>query len=413
MRTRIYIAPFDDNGNLSKDGNGDIDNWTEITEDVDTRSIGATNKNVDRNDIEIGLVNVSSFSIKVSNLEGKYSEVPVSTSLFKFSRKGTPVKIEFDQADHEPHYNIQDYNSLILSTDTEIFRGFIDDSSTKMGLQAHVLTFAVIGRETLVDQVLTPALAGGVDTVKTAVFAILDQTKITDHVTVTLANINPSNNPILDDVTGYVDETGKESLEELLLIGNSILYIDEDSNFILRDRTPTSNSLETFVGPSSELNIQNLININNIDPGTDQVINFVTVKGTSVSVSDATSISKFGIKKLEIDIPSITDTTKRTTVATSIVSFFATEARRFVVRMPMTADRIKYALMSVLKVDSPPLIIDTSTQAFYEVSDYDVGTYAEELTSFSVDTSESYALIGAKLQSSNTKFYIDFKLRRI
>jgi len=412
MRVRLFVAPFDDLGNLSKT-DGEIDNWTEITDDVDIASIGAISKAIDRNDIQIGLVNVSTYSFKISNLKGRYSEVPIATSIFKFARKGTPVRITFDLADVEPFWNIAKYATFTLSDEIEIFRGLLDDSGTKMNLLNHMLNFTVIGRESLVDQVLTPALTAGVDTVKTAILAILDQTKITDHVTVLAANINPSNNPILDVTTGYVGETGKESLEELLLIGNSILFIDENSNFILKDRVPTGSSLETLVGPTSDTAVQTLINISQIDPGTDQIINFVTIKDSSVSASDATSQSQFGIRKLEIDIPSITDTTKRTTVATSIVSFFANPERRFTVRMPMNSERIKYALMSILKVDSPPLVVDVEDQAFYEVSDYEVSNYAEELTSFEVAESENYALIGVRIQPSVNRFEIDLKLRKV
>lgn len=411
MKTRVYIAPLDDLGNLSKTA-GEIDNWLEITEDVDINSIGAANKNIDRNDIQIGLVSVSSLAFKVSNLQGKYSEVSESSSLFKFARKGTPVKITFDLADHGAYYNVQPYATIIIPEETDVFIGLLDDSGTKMSLQNHTLGFTVIGRESLVEQVLTPALTAGVATAKTAIYDILNQTKITDFVTVSLANINPSNNPVLDATAHFVGQTGRESLEELLLVANSILFINEDNEFILKDRTPSGASLETLVGPTSELAIQNLINISQIDPGTDQVINFVTVRDAPTQVSDATSIDKFGIKKLEIDIPSITDAGKRSTVATSIVNFFRNPARRFTVRIPMTADRIKYALMSLLKVDSPPLVIESDLQAFYEVSDYDESTYTEELTSFSVGEDENYALIGSKLQASRTKFYIDLKLRR-
>jgi len=410
MKTRIYVAPLDDVGNISVDGAGEINNWVEITKDVHQRSVRAVRKKIDKNEFEIGFVSVSRLSFKVLNLQGLYSDVgETNSTLFKFTRSDTPVRITFDPADDEPQYDISRYSQSQYASEVEVFRGLLDDSSTKMSLKDHSLNFQIIGFENLLKRTLIPVLSVG-DTVETTLFKCLDQASITKFVNVSASNINVSFNPTLDVVSHFDDETIEKVFEELLLVSNAFLFIDSNRNVIVKNRIVAATSSETFFGPASDVGVQNIINVEKIDTGTTKVINFVKVKDTTTTSEDATSIGRHGIRRKEIDIPSITIAGNRQIVADNLVTFFANPKRRFTLKVEVNVDRIAYDLMSKFVIDFPPLQVESDNTGIYEVSDYDLADYVEELSSFEVNPLDTYALIATKLNLNPLKYGIDFEV---
>ncbi len=411
---RLYVSPLSDAGVISKDANGDIDGWIEITEDVHMQSLGKIIQRVDKNKFSIGIIPVSSTTFKVFNASGKYSPVGEENSIFRFTRAGTPFKMTFNRADHIPEYNIARYEQSFYFNEVIMFQGFIDDKNSKLNLKDHSINFKALGREGFIKKALTPGtLTATVDTVSVASEIILNQSIITDQLTVAIGNLNPTSNPILDVVSHFDGLVADKTLNELLLVSNSILFIDSSDNVIMRTRTPDGPTDFSFFGPSSEAGNQNLFNIRNINPGLAQIINRARVEGTAVAKEDADSIGVNGYKIKEVSVDSITNAAKQQTVVDNLIAFFANPKQTFSMQTELNYLTLAIPLIGRLAIDSPPLVIEDENTAFYEVSDYDESNYAAALTSFEVLPTVPYSVEGIIIDPKPKNLSIEFEVRRI
>ena len=84
-RFRVYINPFDDSGNYTS--------FQEITPDVDMKALKSISEKTDNTDFDIGIYRNNKFNLKVNNIDGKYSDVGVANSIFRFTRSNSKVKI--------------------------------------------------------------------------------------------------------------------------------------------------------------------------------------------------------------------------------------------------------------------------------------------------------------------------------
>lgn len=413
-RVRLYIAPFDDTGALSLDGAGEIDNWREITKDVHMSSIDSVTEKLDRTDFETGLISVSSMSFRILNKNGYYSEVGTNYTWFKYRRKGTPFKMTFDWADFEPMLDIVKF-PFRFSDEQTVFYGFLDDKQADSDIKSHSLTFQVIGREKLLSDAFVPAgLTAGVSTVSAALLLILDQAPINEHLDIDAGNFSLSYDPVLDVVSHFTGMLVKDALQELLNIGSAVAYIGADDALIISPRTESADVGWTFRGPACESGIQNVNHISKIHPGEGQVRNYITIKDSAIVSEDATSIDKNDPQPLIIDVPAITDNTKRQTIADNTKNLLRNKKQKILVEAPYNETLAALPFYTKVLVDSPALYVTGSSTGIYEVSPYnEPTTYAVPLSSFEIGSDVEWVIVGKRRTYRLDKLKIEVDLRRV
>lgn len=409
-RRRVYILPFLPSGVYAA-------TWIDVTKDVVQDSLGAIQLKLDVSDYDIGVYTNSSIALALKNNTGVYSDVGNISSIFGYKRSDSLVKITWDLADTDytagvsTSYDIQGH-------ETTIFEGLLNDDSTVMQLADQDISFNILGLETIFDRVLAPNWVSSppVDNkCSTLIKALLAAANagITQPVfSIDNAQIVPANDVLFDDLSVFANKTCKEALDSLLLASNSVLYMGGTSltTPIVSGRTPSATVLKTFYGPGSVLGPENILDIQDIRTGLNRTFNFVTWTGTALFSQDATSVAQYGIRKKEIQIAGLTNSTKQQSVLDALRTEFASPKQEFKLITPITYDVLALPLLAKISIDFPLVSIGT-TLPLYEVAQYEVDSYPAEISSFQILTSETYKVLGVDVDTvaNNATFY----LRRI
>lgn len=403
-RIRVYIKPFDDAGNY-------VEDYSEITDDVVRDSVSAIRQTIDgRNPFDIGVYKNSSISLTVRNDHGKFSDVGEHGSIFRYKRADSLVKITWDIADHE----FQAFGSVpgeLQGEEVTVFEGLLNDDSSKTTAADQKMTFSVLGKESIFDRTLVPfaSLSDG-DLASSVILDCLNQTAITDLLTVDAGNITLDNDIQVDSVSAFENKTVKEALDELLLVTNSVLYLDGDTiKVVAREATP---SVEfTFYGQGSENGRENITEITGDRTGISRLFNFITWRGTSLKSENSTTIIKYGYRKKEIETDAITDNTRRQAALDAIKAEFGDLKREFELTTPLTYDVLELALLARVSIDYPPLLVSTADLPYYEFAEYEVAQYPKELLGFSVLSVDNFKIIGREINL--LKGEVKFMMRKI
>jgi len=403
---KAHIKPFDTDGNYAAD-------FIEVTRDVTMNSIKSINQSLDNNEYNIGIYRPTNFTVKMNNSEGAYSDVTNLESIFNLKRNESLFKIEWALNDR-PMVSGQsvagDIVQSVLSPDIALFTGLLNDESLAMDLDRQENNFRVLGRESIFKNVLTPfsALSAG-DTLEELIFACLNQLRITDILTLTAGNINVGTDAISDSVAWLENKTVKEALDILLLITNTVLYVDGD-NIIAAPRTATADVQKTFYGQGSFNGIDNILDIKNIKNGVGRVFNYF-VWGSTV-VQDSSSILTYGLRKKEFDSTLVTDTTKRTNLMTPIMNEFRNAKQEFDLFTPMDYSTIALKLLDRVSIDYPNVFLPQENELpLYDKAVYGVDKYPEGLFSFVINDFDHYKILERRIGFNNG--FINFHCREI
>lgn len=292
-RLRVYLKTFDSTGAYDAD-------FTEITDDV--MSIGKVSQKLDNSEYDVGILRNSSMNLKIRNDQGTYSEAGARKSIFVFKRIDSIIKITWDGRLYPPKAGFFKAYSGVLGGETEVFKGLLTEVSSVSNIQEQSIDFTIQGFESLFSRVSVPygSISNG-DNISDVIYACLNQSAITDLLTVSLSNITPDNDYVIDDKSDLENKTVEEALKSgLLLSSNSVLYIENDIVYVT-DRDAYSASVEySFFGQASTSGIENIIDIKKYREGINRVFNFITWPETSLSSSDATSQETYGIRKKEV-----------------------------------------------------------------------------------------------------------------
>lgn len=169
---RVYINPFDDSGSYA--------GYQDASEDVDISSLGAISQDLDNVDYSIGVYRTANLRITFRNDRGKYSDVDTLTSMFRYKRADSLVKITWSSEEENPKAGFFKAGAVELTQETTVFVGLLNDDSLTMDLDSLKVSFMVLGRESLLSRVTVPdasvTLAGMVATVTIADPGVFDTT---------------------------------------------------------------------------------------------------------------------------------------------------------------------------------------------------------------------------------------------
>ncbi len=408
-RWRVYLAPFDAAGVYTS--------YQEITDYVVTSSLGELAQNLDNTDYDIGIYRTSSIRLRLRNLDGLFSDVARSpTTLFKYKRTDSLIKITWDVQDVPLICGNFECGNAILFTETEMFVGLLDDSSTRMDVSGMSVDFEVLGREDLLRRVNFPSSVVATDLISVALFKAMNQAPITTLLTVSQSNIVCGSDVQIDSVTDLAKVTTQDAVNDLLLISNSVLYI-QDGVIFVAPRTPTVDLQYTFHGQASTSGVENITDIQNISSGLSRVFNYLAWDNASPAdptvVEDAASVIKFGVLEKDFSLTFVTDTGNKSTLLGSILAEFKDPKQEMDLIAPLDTNTTAVNLLDRVVVDYPTVYVEQENVPLPICGVAICGTAVLPAAqwAFTMDSSAPMKVIGKTLDIPNGLY--TFKLREI
>lgn len=344
-RLRIYIKPFDASGVYAE--------FIEVTDYVLAPSISTIKREIDATEYDLGVFKNSSISIELANETGRFSTVDVAQSIFNYKRGNSIVKVTWnpdinEQAIAGSSYTVGDYI---------VYTGLINDDSTTLDLVTHKVKFNCLGFESQLEKMEAPFDDFTIgDTPEEILLSCLNQAPFNTLVTVDALNISCGTNGVVDAIAHYENNTVREVIDELLLVSNSVLYIEDDIVYVV-DRTESASLKHTFYGQASNIGIENVQKLSNIREGLNRVFNLITWQDSTEVAREATSILKHGASKKEFESEAYTDTTKRATILTAIKDEFGLPKMELELTTPVKSDRLELKILDKVNIDYPTVFI--------------------------------------------------------
>lgn len=406
--THVYLKPFIDDA-----GSGYVADWIEVSKDVS--ELGTLTQALDNTEYEVGVFRASNVKLSLLNHHGYYSDVGNVDTIFKYTRARSLVKITWEPGNHPliaGFFNADDPDA-IASEEITVFEGLLDDVGTQQKIDDADVDFQVLGYEALLNELVVPysSIANG-DSQAAAIYAMLNQSPFNARVTVALANISTGAAATIDDKSDLENKTVLEALKQILVATSSVLWIENNVVYVA-PRTASSTVAYTFYGQGAIDGIENIVSIDQYRSGVNKIRNFWTWKDTTLAVGDTSSRNKYGTQKREIDLPIITDTTKRTTLLTACKDEFANQKREMLLEGFVDVNTLALFLLDRVVVDYPSVALpnENNPLAVYEIGEYDQDYYAEELIPLTIESSARFKIMTRQIDFK--KETVKFQLREI
>lgn len=398
----VYLKPFLEDGTR-----GD---FIDVTDDVDLNSLSKIAIDLDNTEYDIGVYRNSSLSLAFKNRDGRYSDVDNSKSVFRYKRADSLVRVTW-RFGRPPLCGIATASGeWYLGEEITVFEGLLSDDNLKMNLSDQTIKFSVIGRESLFSRVTVPfgSISNG-DLLSEVLYALLNQAAITDLLTVSLSNLLPDLDQEIDSIASLQNKTVQEGLNKILLAGNSVLYIDGDTVRV-KAREESASLMRTFFGAGAYRGQENVIDIQEIKTGVSRIVNYSVWKDVNLTRENASSQTKYGVRKKELDFEFFTDNTKRGNILQSIVDEFGDPKEELRLIARLTYDTIALQLLDKVTIDYPLVSIDQEGEIF-GAAIAGVSKAAKVLNQFERLPSQFYKIMGRSINVAAAT--IEFKLRGV
>lgn len=403
---RVYLQLFNDSGDYSGV-------WTEITDDVDFDKLGAIQADLDNTEYDIGVYRANNFSITLNNSKGKYSDIGYPNTIFRYRRPNTLVKVVWEITDEQAICGLCRTDECWLSEEKDIFFGLINDEASELDVHAQKVNFKVLGLESIFQKVVVPfgSISAG-DLVSEVLYECLNQTAVTDLLTVSQANITVGLDQAIDSISELQNKTVQEGLNTLLLVSNSVVYIDRDRNLIISPRTATAAVQKTFYGQASPDGSENIISIQKFKSGIARTFNFFTFEGTTLYAEDASSRTNYGTRKKEIGSDNFTDNTKRQLILNALRTEFGQPKQELSLTTFWDYRTESLDLLDRVAIDYPTVYLDTGEELpICGQAICGSAVLPKSLWDFTMTTETNWKILG---RSIDTKMgLVTFKLREI
>ena len=404
MRYRVYLKPFDDVGVY-------VDDFLDITDDV--VNVSDVSQKIDSSEFDVGVIRNNGLTITLRNDGAKYSDPTNIKSIFKTKRKNSIIKITWAPYDEPPICGFAICGSSVISDELTVFEGLLNEITSTTNIQKQQITFSILGYESLLDEIETPyADISNGDFLSDTIYAMLNQSPFNSLVTVNLSNIVLSLDVTIDDVSSLENTTVGDSIKNMLLASNSVLYIKNNILYVTA-REESVDLKYTFYGQGSTLGIENILNIPKYKEGLNRTFNFWTWANTTIVVKDVSSIDTYGVLQKQIDLSLITDTTKRTNLLTVNKNEFRTPTPELDLITPITVDTIALNILDKVNIDYPNVYTpsDNNPLPRYGQVQYGSSRYPYGEFSLTIETERNFKILGKKMNKRNNT--ITFSLREV
>lgn len=400
---RVYINPFDESGNYS--------DYIEVTDDLKKGGIGSINQDLDNTEYDIGVYRVSNFNIVLRNDHGHYSDVGEIQTIFHYKRSESLIKITWEIEEDGPLLGTAESGSGFMSEEKTMFIGLLNDESLSMDLEDQDIKFTCLGRETLFKSTVVPfgTISNG-QLFSVVLYNLLNQTRITNLLTVDLANIVCGLDQTIDSISSLQNKTVQEGLNKLLLASNSVLTIKNDTIYISA-RAPSAAVKLTLYGQGSTSGPENIMKFSDIKNGLNRTFNYFTWKSTALLAEDVSSTGLYGARKKELDFEFVTDNTKRGNILQNLLDEFTNPKQEFTIETPVSYDSIVGDLLDKVVVDYPRVYFSNVNLPICGSAICGEAVLPKVLWSFMIPTTDYYKIIGKSINPTDA--IIRFKLRKI
>lgn len=293
----------------------------DVSDRIEIGGVGNITRSLDSSDYSLGIFNFADLNLKGYNFNGYFNDETDSRSIFQETRDLAKVRVVFEYSNVTR--TIAGEVTDAVTTDTVTFRGLINEEGTRIDAVTDLITFKVLSRDSVFRTTKIPAgvVTTGV-TIKTALESILDQPKITSVLNFSASDIDPFLNVTIDDGTVFDNIPVNDGLNQLLLVSNSVLFINDAGDIFVRSRdedmtTPILN----LYGKSDQLARENIIRITAYNLGIHRTFTSFLVNDTEVNNVPLQQTYGFRQKKISIDF--ITDNLKEMDIAQSLLDEFS------------------------------------------------------------------------------------------
>jgi len=404
-RTKVYITPFTEDEVYGEE--------IDVTKYVE--GIGAIAVDTDSSDYQIGVFRNSSVRLDLNNRKGLFSDISIYQSIFRYKRADAKVRITFLESDELPYCGTAICGEALLVEEVTVFRGLLSDESLTEEAGKEVVSFLALGYESLFSRVTVPFLSiSAGDLVSEVIFAILNQSEITGVLTVDLANIDPALDQTLDSVADLENAPGKRTIDDLLLLSNSVLYVVGETVYVT-SRDASALVMKTFYGQSSFNGAENVMNIRNITNGKNRIFNYLTWADDTPVFQSSPSVRLHGVKMKEISSTLFTDNVKQLAILEEIVTEFRFPKQELELETPVTQDVIALNLLDRINIDYPTVYVpgefDLPICGLAICGDPLTATLPRGLWSLQIPTDRRYKIIKKTLDFKSMKATL--KMREI
>lgn len=389
--------------------------FEEVTNDVLENSFGSIKEDLESNEFDVGALTFGNITLKMRNETAKYSEATNASSIFPFKRDRTLVKITWDRNITLAACGYFAAGHTFLSNEIKVFEGFIEDNASSFDVEKQTQMFKVLAKDSIIQREETPYSTLDVaDDIETHIFNILNQANITKFLTVDASNISVDNNLVLDDITPLENTNCLEALQEILLVGNAVLYVNDNDEIIVRTRQEDASSSFIFYGPSSDNGIENISNISKYKLALNRCFNYWTWEDNSVApVQFADSVALYGQRKKQLRSELITDNSKKTIILNSYLNEFGFPQVELNLTAPLISEIANLRFLNVVNIDYPsellPVADDLSSR--YSIDRYGEARYANTINSLFISISEEWKILNININTQSHE--VTFKLRGV
>lgn len=316
----------------------------DVSDYVKIKGLGSIKKSIDGSDYSFGAFTYSDFKITCVNETGKFNGPEDSRSFFPYSRDLTKVRIVFFQE---------------VDQETVTFRGLIIDEASRVILKDDQIEFRILSRDSIMKKTSIPAgTVGNSIAISEAIYLILNLDQVRNILTIDTSNIAVTADGTVDVGSEFDNKTVRDALNELLIASNSIMFVNEDDEVVVRSRdADTSKEPLLLYGPGDLRSRTNILAVNNYNNGLQRIFNSITLNGTNVQ--DIESMLAFGARPKEIDYSWLTDSTNIEELAAAILNEFKYPKIELEVDIPTTIAK-EYTLLDRVTVDYPLKAFPTS-----------------------------------------------------
>ncbi len=298
---------------------------------------------------DVGLFFSSNTKITLDNARGRYSDTNNSRSIwagFK-SRDNSIFKLECGYVD-------EDGNEI---TNTA-FEGFIKSSTIEEDANDN-FTFEVYGFENMFADLAVTAGSLTSNTVKNIIYSIMNRSEITSLITVDLANINPDNNVQISAPSVFNNQLIKSVLSNLLIISNSVAYVDRNRVFHCTPRTESDDVKLTLSYNSQSGQPDNIFQLRRFT-GEARVFNLIKSEDEVYSsYSDTELLEIYGVKEKKINMDCISDSSVAQSVVDRVRREFQYPKEEFEIETDYLGDAIE--LLDKVLLEVFPDTLDTGS----------------------------------------------------
>ena len=293
---KVYLTPLVTEGVYGTE--------IEISEYVVAGNLSSVKKNTDSDDYNIGEYLLGTFDLTCTNYKGEFNESD-PRSFFQLKRDQAKIRVVyFDD----------------LTTSSASFKGLISDEGTRLDSDNDRIKIRVMA----LDSILSKVQIGIGDIPNGTLFSaaiklILNVSEITAILTYDADEIDVSLDLAIDDGSVFDETSTWDTLKQLLIASNSVVYIDNET-IKVKTRDEDTGLISYFYGSGDTLDRENITKISKYNNGKHRIFNSIIINGTVYS--DDVSVGWFGLRQKSFTLSFITDTDKQTLIAKELVNQF-------------------------------------------------------------------------------------------